>query len=136
MHVHSHVPLEQVPKELSKYDLGINVVTHLVTGNSNYRHSKNFQNILTCGSARNTDYLDACLPIITSPEVAFQFHKLKKRGVRIELTRELLENPREVLEPFVSPDVRELVRQRRAGYTIQAHSERLVRFYERCLDNY
>jgi hypothetical protein len=129
MHVHDTVPINEVHNELSKYDIGINVTAHLLSDRRICR-TKNDANIFSCGSARNTDYIDALLPVITSSNLKFQNFLLRRYSLAIQFSKELLTSPKEVLSRYRGQEVREYLRLKRQPFTIDAQTWRLAKFYE------
>jgi hypothetical protein len=130
MHVHETVPVHAVHDELVKYDIGMNVTAHLLSDRP-VRRAKNDANIISCGSARNTDYMDALLPVMTTSNLRFQQFLLRRYSMAINCTRELLASPREALAKYRGQHVRDYLHAKMQPFTIDAQTWRLAEFYER-----
>jgi len=127
-HLHKSVPLEEVVSELRKYDIGISVVRAKIYGESVSTFTDN--HLRLCGSLRIMDYLDAGLPVIISKEHKFQYSMLARYGLAVSATAEMLDNARERINSFLSPDLKQKLREARSRYSGRRHTGRLIAFYE------
>ncbi|MBI4445917.1 MAG: hypothetical protein HY645_08395 [Acidobacteria bacterium] len=133
IHLHPCVRMDQVVNEIRNYDFGINVIRATIygAGLSNYTSAHHRY----CGSGRNMDYLDAGLPVILTKDLAFQYAMLARYGVAIEATPVMLQNARERLQQFLTPEVKQQIRKARTHYSIQCQISRLLRFYQSVANN-
>jgi len=127
-HLHQPVPMEDVVSELRKYDMGISVVRGKSYGENLL--SMTDASLRLTGSLRIMDYLDAGLPVILNKEKKFQYSVLARYGLAVSATPELLENARERINSFLSPDLKRKLREARSRYSGRRHTGRLIAFYE------
>ncbi len=130
-HFHETLPFDQLPAALAQYDFGLCLIPRLELPGHSTRYPKSKAHYQFCGSARITDYIDACLPVISDPLLRFQGYTLKRHGLRIPFSPELLRDPLSMLKPYCNQSVRQQILERRRNYTIAAHSPRLSAFYAR-----
>ena len=130
-HLHDTVPFDQVPSEFAKYDFGLSVVPRADYPGHASRFPKQGGHFAYCGSARNTDYMDAALPTLCSPILHFQHRMLKRYSLEVTYTDELLNDPVAALRPYCNRETRQKVIERRRSYTIDAQTPRLSAFYEK-----
>ncbi len=134
LHIHESLPLEELKRELPRYDFGI------VAGGSPALGQRlkllKPEYMRTCYSGRITDYLDARLPVLVNPEVAFDFWLLKRYGAVVDLNG--------VLQPGFREQLLDIRRDRartadveRAAQTLSYENNihRLANFYTKILDD-
>jgi hypothetical protein len=127
-HLHHSVPADKLIQEIKQYDFGINVIRGQIYGEDLGKYTP--AHYRYCGSARNMDYLDAGLPVIINPGLAFQYSFLSRNGLAIKATKELLNNPRPYLEGFAFKNSKNNISITRSRYSIKNQISRLVAFYE------
>ncbi len=129
-HFHQPVAMDRVSEELSRYHFGINAsfaLTDLAFIPS--YHEAHFK---FCSSARNTEYLEAGLPVlINADRHRYQYWSFNRLGVAVDASRDFFEDPRTILTKFASnPALVSNIRRAQDMYSHDKHIERLIRFYE------
>jgi putative sugar O-methyltransferase len=134
LHIHESLPLEELAQELPQYDFGI-VSGGSVALGQNLKLLKP-EYMRTCYSGRIADYLNARLPVLVNPEVAFDFWLLKHYGVVVDLNRLLKPGFREELLASKKDRARIAAMERAVKkFSIEENVHRLADFYTRIMDN-
>lgn len=128
-HLHDTLPFDQMPEELQQFHIGLSVVPQADLPGHSSRYPKNAAHFASCGSARNTDYLDAGLPILSGQSLIFQNAVLRRYGMPIPFDDRCLKDPLKCLQPYCTQETRRQVLAKRAPYTITKQSPRLASFY-------
>lgn len=128
-HLHRSIPMNQVIQEISAYDFGVTAHGAVVTPGG--RPSRPPVHFRFGGGGRNLDYLDAGLPILFDPALRFQVRRARQYGLAIEITPDVMRNPRAVLSRYLGPEIQDRARRAQTRESIEAQVPRLIRFYER-----
>ena len=134
LHIHKCLTLKELAQELPQYDFGI------ISGGSTALGQRlkllKPEYMRTCYSGRIADYLDARLPILVNPEVAFDFWLLKRYGVVVDLDRLLKPGFREHLLAIKRDRERAAIVEHAANkLSIENNIRRLADFYTNIMDD-
>jgi len=128
--LHDPVPMDKLADEISQYHFGINAAYALtdIPFISSYTHA----HFNYCSSARNTEYLDAGLPLlINGDRHRFQYWTFNRMKVAIDASKAFFDNPREILTQFArNPSVVGDIENAQRRYSHETHIPRLIKFYE------
>jgi putative sugar O-methyltransferase len=129
LHIHECLPLDELMKELPKYDFGI------VSGGSD-RLDQTLSILKrpyldACYSGRISDYLDAHLPVLINSEVKFNCRMMERYGVLLDLDDIFAEGFREkLITAKKDPRMIEKVRQAASALSLTENAHRLGEFYD------
>ena len=115
--------------ELSQYTFGINF--HIDKLNKVRSASYTEAHFRYCSSSRNIEYLDAGLPLLTVPELHFQYSLFRRYGLVLPLSWDLLRDIRGRLCSFLAdPTLGQRINAGREALSLGRHVDRLTQFYE------
>ncbi len=126
VHFHGTVPPQQIVRELTQYDYGLNMINAC-----NFDIPWTRQNPLWLryvGSSRNFDYIDAGLGILMDGKLSFGLRSFRDYGT-VRNGTALLHSGR-IHEALSHKASREQLMAARAAQSIERHIGRLIRFYE------
>jgi len=128
-HLHQNVPFDRICFELSQYDFGLSVIPEIDFPGYPARYSKTAAHYEYCGSARVTDYIDAYLPVISSPILKFQNFAIQRYGCLVRFDEKILMNPRKELSKYKAKMRTPEHIEKRSKYTIASQIKRIETFY-------
>ncbi len=132
LHLHQSLSIEDLRRELPKYDFGIIAGGSEGLGQRLEHLKKSYMD--SCYSGRIADYLEARQPILINPEVSFNFYILKRYGVVVDLNGVLSPGFRETLLSIKrDPSWNARLDAAARSWSLAANAPRLTNFYERVI---
>ncbi len=134
LHIHDCLSLDELARELPQYDFGI-----VAGGSPALGQQLNLlkpEYMRTCYSGRISDYLEAHLPVLINPEVAFDYWLLKRYGAVVDLNGLLKPGFREQLAA-IKNDRTQAVNMASAAenLSIKNNIHRLANFYTKVAED-